>query len=218
MQNSTVLFPQVTDFLAGSKFEDFNELTNVFTEINLSTPMQKKLTLVNNRYLVLSYGVNALTHALMYDFALARWGKLKIDHADCFDFTYPSSVVIETPRRSIAMVQPNGAVYATVMAYDTSISYGVVIMGKYQLDRNRYITMQEIHLESIRAGSTVNVSVLTTVDGVNPSTFPTTLARSVGTYRRYHVFASGLNHSIVMSGGFNLHSMELKFADSGGVR
>jgi hypothetical protein len=218
MQNSSVIFPQVTDFLAGSQFEDFDETTNLFTQVTLGSPMRKKITLIGNRYLILSYGISTLTHALLYDFALARWGKLKIDHADCFDFTYPSSVVIETPRRSVAMVQANGTVYATVMAYDTSISYGVVVLGKYQMDRNRFITMQEAHLESIRANSTITVSWLTTLDGVNATPSAAVLATSVGTYRRYHSNISGINHSLVVSGGFNLHSLELKFTDGGAVR
>lgn len=218
MQNSSVVFPQVTDFLAGSQFEDFDEITNIFTELLLSSPMQKKLTLVSNRYLVLSYGVATLTHALVHDFALARWGKFKVDHTDCFDFTYPSSAVIETPRRSIAFVQANGTVLAAVLAYDTSISYGVVILGKYQLDRNRYITMQELHLESVRSDSNLLVNWLTSLDGKNVSVAPATLATSLGTYRRYNSNTAGINHSVVISGGFNLNSIELKFTDAGGVR
>ena len=218
-QNSTVtIFPQVTDFIAGSQFEDFDELTNTFTELFLSSPMLKKLTMISNRYLVISYGVTQLTHALIYDAGLARWGKLKFTHVDCFDFTYPNTAVIETPRRSIGLIQADGTVKAVSMSYDTALAYGTVILGKYQADRNRYCTMEEVHMESIRPGNTLNVNWLSSIDGKNVAVAPTTLAVDTGTYRRYDSLTAGLNHSLVISGGFNLHSLELKYSDSGAVR
>lgn len=217
MQNSVVLFPQVTDFIAGSQFEDFDEVTKQFTVTPLSSPMLKKLTMVSNRYLVISYGIAALTHALVYDFALARWGKLKVPHVDCFEFIYPSTAVIETPRRSIAFLQLDGTVKVATMSYDTSGSYGVVVLGKYQYDRNRYLAMHEIHLESIREGSVIEVKWLTTLDGKTAAIAPTVLAASSGTYRRYNCYTSGLNHSLVVVGAFHLHSLELAFTDEGAV-
>lgn len=217
--NSAIAFPQLTDFISGAKFEDFNELTNVFTSVPLGTAiMKKKLTLVANRYLVFSYGIAALTHALIYDFSLARWGKLKTQHVDCFEYSYPSGDVVETPKRSIGFLQADGTILITNIAYDTTNSYGVVITGKYQMDRNHYLEMQEIHLESIQVGNMITVKLLSTIDGKNYSVVNTTLATNVGDYRKYNCRSSGLNHSIVISGAFHVHSMELKFADAGEVR
>lgn len=216
--NSQITFPAMTDFIAGSQFEDFNEATNIFTVLQLAIPMKKKLTLVSNRYLVVSYGVSQLTHALVYDFALSRWGKLKITHVDCFEYFYPSTAVVETPRRSIGFLQADGTVQIGIISYDTTGSYGVLILGKYQLDRNRYLDMQEIHLESVRASNILGVKLLTTIDGLNYSVSTPTLAVSLVTYKRYNCRSSGLNHSIVLSGAFHLNSVELKFADGGEVR
>lgn len=216
--NSQVMFPQLTDFIAGSKFEDFNENTGMFNIIDLMVPMQKKLTMVSNRYMVFSYGVTALTHALVYDFALARWGKIKLNHVDCFEYSYPSGAVVETPRRSIGFMQADGTLIVAIISYDTTGSNGVIVLGKYQLDRAHYIGMQEIHLESIKTGNILGVRLLTSIDGTNTSsTFPV-LATSVGTYRRYNCNATGMNHSIVINGAFHLHSMELKFTEEGEVR
>lgn len=218
LSNSAIIHPQVSDFIAGSQFEDFDETTFTFTELLLSTPMQKKVTMVSNRYLVLSYGVTQLTHALVYDYALARWGKFKVNHVDCFEYTYPSPAVVETPRRSIAFMQADGTLQVVVMSYDTTGSSGVVLLGKYQYDRNRYVTMQEVHLESVRSGAMLAVTWLTSIDGKNTVTAPCTLVENLGTYRRYNSRTTGLNHSLVISGGFQAHSLELKFSDAGAVR
>jgi hypothetical protein len=219
MNKATIMSPQATDFLAGSSFEDFDELTNVFTVTPLTGPMQKRVVVIANRYIVISYGRVSLTHALIYDIALARWGKFKIDHVDCFDYQYPSPEVVDTPRRSIGFLQANGTIKVVIMSYDTTGSYGVIVCGKYQVDRNQYVDMQEIHLESIKAGNALKLTLLTTIDGKNTvrATIPF-LSIDNNTYRKYNCRASGLNHSIVLSGAFHTHSMELKFSSAGTVR
>lgn len=218
LNNSQIAFPQLTDFIAGAQFEDYDEATNTFTVLNLSVPMVKKLTLVANRYLVFSYGVSQLTHALVYDFALARWGKLKITHVDCFEYNFPSSDVVETPKRSIGFINAAGELTIAVISYSTTGSYGTVLLGKYQIERERVIEMQEIHIESVQVGMTIGVKLLTSLDGLNTSSSTPVLAESRTTYRRYNCRASGLNHSIVLTGAFNLNTMVLKFTDAGESR
>lgn len=217
MLQSQVIYPQITDFIAGNQFEDFDEATLAFTQLLLSAPMKKKITVVSSRYLVISYGVTALTHAILYDMALARMGKFKIEHVDCFEYVYPSSAVVDNPRRSLGFLQADGTIKTVVMSYDTTGAQGTVILGKYQFDRNRYVTLQEVHLESIRKDSVLDVRLLSTIDGKNTRTESTYLATNLDTYRRYNANAFGLNHSIVISGGFNLHSVVLKLSDSGSV-
>lgn len=218
LAQSQIVFPQVTDFLAGSQFEDFNDDTLEFTTVQLSGTMKKKLAAISSRYLLMSYGVSSLTHALMYDTALARFGKFRLAHVDCFEYVYPSTEIVETPRRSIGFLQADGTVQVAVLSYDTTGSNGTIILGKYQLDRNRYVTMQEIHLESIRAASVLKVNLLSTIDGKTTRIEPTSLSITADTYRRYNCRAFGLNHSIVITGGFNLHSAVYKMSDSGAVR
>ncbi len=218
LNNSAIMAPAMTDFISGAQFEDYDEASNVFTVIDLAQPMVKKLTVVANRYVVFSYGVTQLTHALMYDIALGRWGKFKITHVDCFEYQYPSSDVVETPRRSIGFLQKTGAIQLAILAYSSTGSYGTVILGKYQLDRNHYLQMQEIHLESVKAGNTLIVKLLTSIDGVNNDTTVPVLASNIGLNRRYNCRATGLNHSIVISGAMNLNSFVLKFSDEGEVR
>lgn len=217
--NAQVVFPQVTDFVSGAEFEDFDEATLKFSVFPVSGVMKKKLTMVSNRYMIISYGVSQLTHALVYDMALARWGKIKINHVDCFEYAYPSSQVADAPKRSLGFLQADGTIVLGIVSYSTTGSNGVIILGKYQHERARYIQMQEIHLESIKANNLLNLKLLTTLDGSNPviTTVPY-LAENTGTYRRYNCRASGLNHSIMLSGAFHVHSIVLKYADVGAAR
>lgn len=90
---SSLEYIPASDFLSGKLFEDFNDTTLTFSQQNLSTDLNTKVALVNARYLVFSYGVNApiFTHALVYDMGYKRWGKLKIDHTACFDWNAPNA-------------------------------------------------------------------------------------------------------------------------------
>lgn len=87
---SKTIFPEFTDFLTSRVFEDFNSTTKTFTETVLGADMLIKLTVVSVRFLVISYGITSLTHALVYDTVQKRWGKCKIDHVDCFEYNYPN--------------------------------------------------------------------------------------------------------------------------------
>lgn len=219
MNNSEVVLPHITDFIAGAQFEDYDDNTESFTLQNLSVPMVKKLTQVGNRYIVISYGVTQLTHALVLDIALGRWGKIKLTHVDCFEYFYPSSDVVDSPKRNIGFLQADGRIQVAVVSYNSTGSFGIVMLGKYQLDRNRYLEIQAIHIDSVTPGTGLKVKIQTTIDGKNVtfSTVPK-LSRSVDTYRRYDTRVSGLNHSIIMSGAMHLNSLELQFNDAGEVR
>lgn len=218
LQNARVLHAQVTDFIAGAQFEDFDEATFQFTQLALNGPMQKKIAVVANRYLVISYGVSSLTHALVYDAGLGRWGKLRIPHVDCFDYTYPSSAIVDAPKRSIGFLQADGTIQVAVSSYNTTGSSGVMIAGKYQLDRMHYLEMQEIHLDSVRVGNILTVKLLSSIDGSNTVVKPTALAVASGTYRRYNCRSTGRNHSVVFVGAFHANSLLLKFTATGAVR
>jgi hypothetical protein len=217
--NAAIIHPQLTDFIAGSKFEDFDEITKQFSTTVLGQfPMRKKLSIVANRYLILSYGVSELTHALVYDVAHGRWGKLKVTHVDCFEYQYPINAVIETPRRSIAFLQQDGTIKSCILAYDTTGSYGTVIMGKYQLERNRALDLQEIHLDTIKSDTALQITVKTSYDGYSETLQTPVLAKNLNGSQRYNCRASGVEHSIIITGGFHLNSVVLRFTDEGEVR
>ncbi len=219
-QVASVVFPQVTDFLAGSQFEDFDETTCVFTQTAIvSGTMLKKLTLISDRYLVISYGINEYTHALLYDLGLERWSKFKITHTDCFEYSIISSTITETPRRSIGFLQKDGTVKIVLMSYDVTGSYGVLVLGKYQYERNQYLELQHVELENIKTTAGFSCTVLSSLDGKNASINPNfALTYSSGNFRTYSGRAIGVNHSLVFAGAFHVNSLELKFIEAGTVR
>lgn len=82
-----LVFPTVTEFLAGIKrLEQYNSVTKVIETIEYTGALLVKLAFLGKRWLVISYGINDYTHALIYDVILERWGKVKITHVDAFEF------------------------------------------------------------------------------------------------------------------------------------
>lgn len=92
ISNAELIFPEASDFLSKLIFEDFDDTTLVFTELNLTAPLFTKIAEIADRFIVISYGVNqgVFTHALVYDEALKRWGKLKITHVCAFQWSAPN--------------------------------------------------------------------------------------------------------------------------------
>jgi len=114
IQEAQSIFPEVTDFLLGAELEDYvGELGlqpgNAAPELNASVygefataqfgqnqlmiqrlppgtnGMLVKIAIVASRYLVISHGIQELTHMLVYDTALRRWGKLRKKHVAVFE-------------------------------------------------------------------------------------------------------------------------------------
>lgn len=107
---SEVVLSETTDFITSRIFEDFDSATKTFIVTLLSSDLQIKLTVVAARYFVLSYGVaiGTYTHALIYDLAQKKWGKVKIEHTDCFPFSVPNLYGEIT----YAMLETLGTTYA----------------------------------------------------------------------------------------------------------
>lgn len=210
VQQAQLVFPAASDFLSGSLIEDFDEETFEFSYAYLTTVMKKKLQMIASRYLVLSYGQTQLTHALIFDLALQRWGKLKVTHSDCFEFTVADPEVTETPRTSLAFLQTSGAIKVVNMSRNQQAK-GVLLLGKYQYTRQRMLQMQEITIETMDADSQLVVLDLFAVDGKNNTVGRTTLGGSSPWVRTYYSHAVGINHSVMLIGDFNLVSIELGF-------
>jgi hypothetical protein len=85
-----LVFPEISDFLASKKFETFNETTFTLEITKLTSQFKLKLAIIGRRYFAISYGITELTHVLVYDVALKRWGKLKIDHVAVFEYSIPN--------------------------------------------------------------------------------------------------------------------------------
>lgn len=209
-QTQTIL-PELTDFISGRLFEDYDEATDTFSSTTISAQLQKQITMVSDRYLIFSYGITSLTHALVYDLTDKRWGKLKIPHVQCFEYAIPSPFVIEIPRQAIAFLQADGTIKIVDFSVTSSISSGVICLGKYQFVRQRLLQLDEINIENVQVGAVFSIYNLVALDGKNGIKSTPTLLESTGLYRRYACRDIGINHSLVMKGAFSIVSLVLAF-------
>lgn len=212
----TVL-PAVTDFLAGQIFEDFDENTNTLLVSYFTTTMRKKTTLVSDRYLILSYGLDLnaeMTHAIVIDIIQSRMGKFKIKHNAAFEIRNLAPESVETPRRSIAFLQASGAVKTVDFNTGNSTARGVMMLGKYQLLRSNDTSLQGVSLENVPDADLVEVLDMMSYDGKNfqrIETMTLDTANSDGLIKTYCCDTESKNHSLLIKGYFNLISPVLTF-------
>lgn len=214
--------PQMTDFIAGHLFEDYDIVTNKFSAIEFDWIMRKSLAVIADRYVVVSYGLypdQDFTHAIVLDIAQNRMGKLRIVHSGCFELRSLSPETTETPRGSIAFLQSNGDVRAVNFNFNAMAPDSVLFMGKYQYIRQYGLEMHEVELENVKTGADFKLQGFPTLDGKNylPSV-EGFLAESSGNYRKFW-FADlvGKNISLMFTGRFNLVSLVLWFSPHGRI-
>lgn len=217
LRSAATVFPEVTDFLGGALLEDFNETTNELILVDASGyEIQKRVVLIADRYLVISYGVTSLTHALFYDLSYKQWGRLRGNHVDCFELLeYPSSNV-EIPKKSVAFLTAGGGINVLNTDIVNSNAYGVMILGKFQYVRTRMLQLQHVEFENVNQGDTFELYTIPSLDGKNLLT-PAAgyLLESTGKFRHYLFSTIALNHSILCKGAFNAVSFQLTFNTAG---
>lgn len=212
IQKAQSVLPELTDFIAGSEFEDCEVSTGVFTKTKLTTSMKKAIRLIANRYLVVSYGINELTHAIVYDGQMKRFGKLKITHVQSIDLLLGTDSA-DVPRNSIGFLKSNGQVVSLDFDAYITATDSVALFGKYQLVRSRMLQLDGIEFENIEAGDTFTVRAIPAIDGKNSGAMQVLPmnAESSGLYRKYDSKAVGKNVSIMLTGSFSLNSFILNF-------
>ena len=210
-QQTQTVFTEITDFISGSNFEDFDDSTKTFIRTELTGAMQKKLAVIADRYLVMSYGVSSLTHAIVLDLVSKRYGKLKIDHVQSFTYHLAAGTTLEVPRQSFAFLKTDGSVYTVDFDIASLGLNGTLILGKYQYVRARLMTLDQISIESVRPAQVMNLTVMTSLDGKSTSNSTPTLLASPDIARDYGCRATGINHSLLFQGAFMLNSLVLTF-------
>ena len=208
-------FPELTDFLAGQNFEDFDDITLKFTQSTLTLPMKKKVASIADRYLIFSYGVNELTHCLVYDMIQKRFGKLKITHIACFEYEYLDPSQSDAPRRSIAFLAKDGSIKILNPSVTFSNSRGVILLGKFQYVRSRLLSLEGLEIQTVHPNQTAQAYDLMSLTGgtIESQTLYPGYETSVSgqSQRTYRFHKTGVNHSILIVGGFFLSSFVLTF-------
>lgn len=181
VQNAEPVAAEVNDFLAGKMWDEFDTNTKLLsTFYSDSDEFTVKLSFISSRYVMLSYSTSSDTQVyqwcLGYDTILRRWGKLKIEHVDCFSYPYPNvfgdityedlantpyndlsqttyadletGVVNDPPSKlTVAFLKANGEVQLALMDYNKEAEQqGVLIFGKFQLVRAAMLSLQELNL------------------------------------------------------------------------
>jgi hypothetical protein len=218
IRQATATFPEVTDFLSGGLFEDFDELG---LELSLTATgsglIVKRLVMVADRYLIVSYGYPNLTHALYYDTAYKQWGRLKLEHTDCFELGIADSTIAETPKRSIAFLSNTGQIQTLDTDIVSAVSSGVMILGKFQYVRSRLLQLQGVEFENVNVGDTFSLYDLPSYDGkvFQPAIVGYAVTGMTGKAKGYLFHNTAVNHSILLKGAFNAVSLLLVFNVSG---
>lgn len=193
-------FPKITDFFTSKIFEDYDSITDTFTITKLDSQVRIRPTTIGSRYLILSYGLTnspTFTHAILYDLAFKRFGKLKIDHVDCFNFAVPNVsgditwdmlgdltwddlgdttwadlatqiITSETPREIVGFLGLTGQIQ--IIDFDLarlSGDTGILVLGKYQFSRSNLLALDNIMIENIDQGADFILKLLTSLDGKN---------------------------------------------------
>lgn len=240
LRTATGLFPEVTDFLAKLVFEDFDEVNNVLVQTQLTSPIPVKLTSVASRFLVISYAAvdtvkqsppvtQVYTHALVFDSVLNRWGKLKIPHASVVEFNSAVSVggtweTVDNPFSNMGFMQNSGAIYTINMALNSPTCTipvdGVLLFGKVQSSRNKFISHQRTDLENITAGDNFSAYIIPTFDGktLQPAQIMSNspnLIIDAAEMKRMAMKVTCQNFLYLFKGAFNLVSLLLDYTQEG---
>jgi len=215
------VFPELTNFLGGSRFEDFNDGTLAFTETDVTAgTMPHRLAVISDRYLIISYAatitagpIQLYTHALVYDISMKRWGKLKANHIGVFEVSV-TDIAELSPRSNIGLLAADGSVSNVDFSY-LATSGGTIILGKYQHARDRMITLEQIDLEYVQSTANVNVYDMVTYDGktFQPPQLLTAIANTNAP--QYPTRLTGMNHSVIIQGIWQLDSMMLTYHSNG---
>lgn len=213
------VLPEITDFISGKLFEDFNDTTQTFSLTTLTQTMVKQLRIVSNRYLLISYGIAGLTHSLVYDVITQRFGKLKIPHVYIFEVApQVTGVITDLPRQNIGILQANGLCQVVDFDVHAANSNGTLILGKYQYVRARNLILDQLEIENIYSQSLFALTIMTSLDGKSFSSLDTPyLTVNSGGQAQYNCRSEGQNLSLLLQGQFHLESGILSF-NLGGKR
>lgn len=209
--NAQTVFPEVTDFLAGQVFEDYDETTRQFVRSTGAAFLNVKIAMVADRYILLSYGLSTFTHALLYDIPSKRWGKLKRTHIQIIEYYRPVVILTETAKKSMGLLKNDGSMETVNFNPKNLFGNGVILLGKYQYARSRWLQLDEVAMENVQPEGIFTSYAFTSSNGKDLTYYPLSVIERNGLFARYGARAIGLNLSLALVGSFNLVSLVLTF-------
>tara|TARA_Y100001973_G_C5204952_1_gene340788 strand:+ start:1978 stop:3534 length:1557 start_codon:yes stop_codon:yes gene_type:complete len=215
------ILPDITDFISGKMYEDFDDETMTFNYVDLVASTDiivKAVSFISNRYLVISYGIGiansdlpTFTYALIYDVELSRLGKVKCTHVDVLELHNKQEAPAKT---SIGFLSADGKVEYLDWS-PTADSNGVVILGKLQYSRERLITLQGLTVSNIFPVAELDVYDRYVLPNFYEAMVKAYDAASVGNKRIFNILTQAQYHNIIMKGKFNLVDVICKYTIAG---
>lgn len=153
---------------------------------------------------------------------------LTYDDAEIADYTYsdfssisfddinPYTSVIASAKHSLAVISSNGATHILNFDYANVNADAVIILGKYQIVREKRVSLVEIDVETIdSANNNFLLRVLTSYSGKDQDIVITPHETEYDDLRNYKLVSNGLNHSILIKGSFHLVGIIMAFLADG---
>lgn len=130
-----------------------------------------------------------------------------------------STILSDTPadaKHTTAFMSTSGGIFLAISDYANYTSDAVILLGKYQLVRNNLVSVQGVTVETIDAiNSNFSVSDIVTYGGAIYQDATQMFQIGNGDTRQYLARLTGVNHSFLIEGAFNLVSFVINFSVHG---
>lgn len=214
-QRANIILPEVTDFFNGNEFEDFNIATKLFerTELSLLVTMRKQVTFIGSRYLVISYSLPTsavFTHAIVYDTALKKLGKLRINHVAVTEGIAVGEV---KSALTLAFLKEQGDMFNLNIVARSG--YGVAVLGKVSFSPSRLITLLGVEVANHSIGFELSVSSHASINGYDYTVVDGVNSLNDNKLKKYAFRNTASHHSIVLIGQFDLVNCQITYTVSG---
>jgi hypothetical protein len=215
--NSRSMLTNVSDFIGGNLFEDFNDSTGSLEQRQITEQMARSITVIGNRYIIVSYAETPgimFTHAIVVDALQNRMGKLKTTHTDVFEYRSLAAGTSLDSRATIAFLDPSGECRRVDFDLNSQDANAVMLMGKIQFVHQRLLQLQELELENVNPNGNFSAVDYPSLDG---KTFEPVVQGyenpdDVGkTMKRYLFSNTAKSHSLLFKGSFELLSILVWF-------
>jgi hypothetical protein len=238
---ATLIYPEITDFLTCGYLEDYinsyDDHNNIGTDTNhlvvhttatqscpnnlikysYTEPLEIVVNVVSNRYLSISYGIGKLSHILVYDIGLERFGKLRIDHTDVFTYTRPESFGEDTARASFGILQANGTLRLVDFKISSAATDAVYMFGRISASRDAVTLLDKLHLNGIfDPAGTAWINIISSLDNGTLLEDVYAVPYNKTEYALdYGLRLCARSHIVKISGTFNLSGLEADIRPGG---
>jgi len=193
----------------------FNQSTNVVSRAALV--FTRRIYLYLKRYVLIEHTIGGVKYFLVFDTLTQRYGKIKQEgyavNASSQVFTQASMLLYFLND----FVSGNSYQLSADIDDLTCAHAGVLLLGKFQYVRSRFINMHEVELEgSLSTSPSISCALLPSLDGRNFNTpVPLVAHYQSGGVSKFYSYASALNYTVVVKGRFDLSTLQLRFSVAG---